>query len=1274
MRNLKFLLTGALAVLCLQGMTARELSADEAVARFRADAPGRAASINPARMNLIATGVTVEGKKAYYAFASDDRTLFLSADDVAVPLLGYTDESLTDMNNVPPALRWWLDGYARQISWASKAQRSARPGVKMAKRQKTEAPQKASRRDIPKIVKTNWDQDAPYNDQCPMLNGSRTYTGCVATAMAQAMYYYQWPAAGKGSNSYTWENGNNQTLSGSMAVTFDWNNMLPDYSKATATTAQKNAISTLMKAVGYSINMNYGGDNEGGSGAVSGDMIPALLDNFNYDAATSYYWRDHFDDETWTQMLYDNLLNVGPVIYGGTGSAGGHCFICDGYSSSDGFFHMNWGWSGVSDGFFSLDALDPDALGAGGGGGGFNYGQDAIIGMRRPVAGSVRQKPYLSIEGYLNGTTSGRKVSLNANGPAEAGFGFMNISALEGTFDIAVSLKNNSTGATSYVTVLSGQTLSSFQGYDELNVNIPTSIGNGTYTLTPVYRIQGESAWTPFKYWVKDGVGSVTLTVSGNKLTITGGIEIVDPEEVYVVLVDQNPVYETGKTYSINTTIINDHTREMTVTLYAALGQDDPDNPSALEVLDAARGTDVKFTVPASSEGTPVVFNITIPDNWTPGEYYLCFVYDTPLVFGINNYDNYKVTIVKGSGTSDEGDPSNVYVQTDVEEVTIGTTNSIAATVVNGDTKPVTLEMFAALIDDNNTIISGAEGPNVKTTVPGSGSKNVSFSLPVASTVAEGEYYLAFVYDNGTDLMIMNEGDNWVNAVKKNVPTGAINVTSGISSGKVFFSAISTNKEWTENGAVSRNIVVEGTGLTGAITATLDSDIASDFTITPESLPAAGGTFTIRYVPTVAPDGVRPNMTLSAGNAEDVTIVLIPSWDGSAGGNPTPVDPSGDVDDNITADKLKEVWRKSAGQDWVPASATTQTRDIAYGDGKLYVLNMKSWAAFTSPNGLFIVDPYTGNKVKDVNTDGVTGGTFKLASICYFDGKLIGATGVTATQAARIYVWNSDDAAPAIIELGNGFAGLQAGRIAAEGTWADGKIWITGTKDNVLIWYPVTNGTIGTTGTKVELKTADGSAVAGSNNDAFGMGGVTFNGDGTMWVNGYESAPVLYKEDGTFVANAPAGANNTYGAEFRQFTFGNKKYAAAVGFASSNTNGKLDLVNITDGLDNAVAIASLPEAGLGATGNGQRISSVKVANDRDNNGTVDIWVNVPFQGIAHYSYAGSKDSSSLTEVDVAEDAVVEYYNLQGIRVDADVLTPGLYIRRQGSKATKILVR
>lgn len=98
-----------------------------------------------------------------------------------------------------------------------------------------------------------------------MLNGKRTYSGCVATAMAQVLNWHKYPARATGTKTYTWENGGNQTLSADLSEkALDWNNMLANYSNGAGTTAQREAVAWLMKVCAYSVNTDYGGDSEGG--------------------------------------------------------------------------------------------------------------------------------------------------------------------------------------------------------------------------------------------------------------------------------------------------------------------------------------------------------------------------------------------------------------------------------------------------------------------------------------------------------------------------------------------------------------------------------------------------------------------------------------------------------------------------------------------------------------------------------------------------------------------------------------------------------------------------------------------------------------------------------------------------------------------------------------------------------------------------------------------------------------------------------------------------
>ena len=331
---------------------------------------------------IKAQGATAPG--VYIFESGNDGYLIVSADDSAVPLLGYSDTQKFDADNVPPQLQYWLDFYAEEIAYTNKK------GTKMVRSLEN----RPSRAPIEPMIKTKWDQEEPYNLDCPEMNGQRSYTGCVATAMAQAMYYHQWPPKGTGQHSYNW---NGKTLSQNFASqTYDWTNMSLTYD-ANSSEKSKSAVAQLMYSCGVAVDMNY---SPYGSGAGSLKIAPALYNYFGYDKSMFSAIRNYYTPMEWENLIYDQLAKKQVVIYGGNGNYGGHEFLCDGYSS-DGYFHFNWGWGGLSDGYFLLSALNPYDKGAGGGapGEGFNIMQEVVLNMKPAEANS---KPTPMIIAYGN--------------------------------------------------------------------------------------------------------------------------------------------------------------------------------------------------------------------------------------------------------------------------------------------------------------------------------------------------------------------------------------------------------------------------------------------------------------------------------------------------------------------------------------------------------------------------------------------------------------------------------------------------------------------------------------------------------------------------------------------------------------------------------------------------------------------------------------------------------------------------------------------------------
>lgn len=311
-----------------------------------------------------------------YVFAAEDgEPGFIVAaanDEYPHALLGYSTENIFDPNNIPPQAQWWLDVMAQKVASPSTPAAGQRLSVK----------DKASttKTDIPPMVSTVWNQSTPFNNMCPTVGGERSVTGCVATAMAQIMDLWQWPANGTGGSV---------TLSG-MTVnfnesTYDWNNMIDNYN-GSYTTNQANAVAKLMLDCGFASQMSY---SPGGSGASDFIAGQGMLKHFNYDKHLQYISREWYTDQDWANVIYDELYDGRPIMLCGNDGQVGHAFVCDGYQANSDLFHINWGWGGYYNGYFIITELDPEGSGIGGGSGdaGYNRGNSALIGIEPPVDG-----------------------------------------------------------------------------------------------------------------------------------------------------------------------------------------------------------------------------------------------------------------------------------------------------------------------------------------------------------------------------------------------------------------------------------------------------------------------------------------------------------------------------------------------------------------------------------------------------------------------------------------------------------------------------------------------------------------------------------------------------------------------------------------------------------------------------------------------------------------------------------------------------------------------
>ena len=475
-------------------ISAASLTADEALARFRSNQPRRISStsgIPSANLKLQSTIGSL------YVFSGEKGVIVLPDEDLAPALLGYSDSGEFDMEG-NPALREWFDYYNSQLKYLKANPESALSSSKVTHK---------DRKAIQPLLKTEWNQEYPYNIMCPKVDGHETVTGCVATAMAQVMKYHNYPERGKGTHSYFWRPGEEELTFNYDSIPFQWDKMDNIYDKESSE-ASRRAVAELMLACGVSVDMHY---EPGESGAATVAMGESLIDIFDYSKSLWMPNRAYYGYEEWEDMIYADLAEGLPVLYSGAGTAGGHQFVCDGYSS-DGYFHFNWGWGGLSNGYFLLTALNPDDLGVGGGAGGFNTSQIATLGVRPGKEGDKPVYIFYNTDAFF---TDVKEVK--AGEPFRCGGQYFNFSLFTMPDDSRLGMKF--TSATGEVRYEEGPGVGGYRpddGRNDLQVRFP-DLADGTYEITPVLKVDGE--WSP----VRVPVGQpqmITAEVKGGVATI----------------------------------------------------------------------------------------------------------------------------------------------------------------------------------------------------------------------------------------------------------------------------------------------------------------------------------------------------------------------------------------------------------------------------------------------------------------------------------------------------------------------------------------------------------------------------------------------------------------------------------------------------------------------------------------------------------------------------------------------------------------------------------
>ena len=360
----------------------------------------KASKANGLTLAFVEKSATVAEANDYYAFNVDGGGwVIVAGEDRATPVLGYSDQGRIVYNRLPCNFKTLLDSYKKEIEFL---QAYTADDLVPATRIKADA------RTIKPLITSTWGQEMPYYLQCPIYQNEYCVVGCVATAMAQVMRFWQYPQSCDVIPSfYCYDIG--RTLSSLPATTFNYSLMLDSYChwdwdnsvlvQDAYTDAQAQEAAKLSRYCGQAVEMGYSPE---GSGAYVNDQLDAMVNNFGYratakDVVKSSWWGSGYTTSEWEAMMITEINAGRPILYSASDVSGGHAFICDGYDGN-GLFHFNFGWYGTCDGWYVSTALnmthrDGDELQ-------FNSNHEMLTGIQPPEGW---EPPVPSIIGDVDG-------------------------------------------------------------------------------------------------------------------------------------------------------------------------------------------------------------------------------------------------------------------------------------------------------------------------------------------------------------------------------------------------------------------------------------------------------------------------------------------------------------------------------------------------------------------------------------------------------------------------------------------------------------------------------------------------------------------------------------------------------------------------------------------------------------------------------------------------------------------------------------------------------
>ena len=852
MKRLLFFMTAAILAMSLSAAPVDQATAMRKAQRFLTNEYYAGMYMSPtATQPILLKAEMGEAKMlgpVYYIFNTATTFVVVAGDDRADEILMVGDRPLKNIDNLPPGLQDMLGQYKDQISYLK-----MNPNMKSSTLMANPAGTKLRAGTYGPLLTCNWDQEAPYYNQCK-FGSYQCLTGCPATSASMVFYFWKYPTAAtpavpgyKSTISYSSYGSTSYTHSALPSTTFDWANMLDSYT-GSYTTAQGNAVATLMHYVGQAEHMGYGTSAAGGSG-VSVDSVSNIRNAFTffgYDASTTRFVKKTsaysggttlYTDTQWAALIQEEMAAGRPIVFCAVSSnAGGHAFNVDGYRSSDNKYHINFGWSGDGNAWCSLNAFGYSSYN-------FNVYQQMVIGIQPPSGSTATPTLTVNPSTLSFSTTAGQTVTK--------------------TFTVTGT---NLTG----------------------NVTLSKTDANGVYTISPT-TISASAAASGATVTVTynptaAGTHSGTITIassgaSSKTVSLTGTATAAALETYTPVMSAANSSYITTNSFRANWT---DQTPSANVASYTLQVTEKGSTPatSQLASIDLSSVTQV-----TNSDGylTDVSSNIAsyLGTGWTASTYVYAntgmlitggnLVSPTYSLSGYSKvtvkvtaysyyssyYGNATLSVATNSASKTQALTDNSTEYTFVldcatsDKVTIGSTSNYISVskieIYAGDTSV-------------NTFAASETGGETSRTITG-----ITNKYYTVSNLKEGGtfvYKVKAIYTDGTSSAWSNEQEVTLTQAAVATPTLTVTPTSLNMSAYTGETATATFK-------------VTGADLTGNVTLTKSG--SSVFSITPTTITAAnaanGVNVTVTYAPTTT--GTQTGtITIASSGAESKTVSL----------------------------------------------------------------------------------------------------------------------------------------------------------------------------------------------------------------------------------------------------------------------------------------------------------------------------------------------------------------------------------------------------------------